>query len=53
VLGGALIGGVTVPPLIGQIINVAGPGVVPWLLAAIAVQATLIALSMTTGSRAT
>lgn len=53
VLGGALIGGVTVPPLIGQIINVAGPGVVPWLLAAIAVLATLIALTMTTGSRAT
>jgi hypothetical protein len=34
VLGSALLGGVTVPPLIGQIVGVAGPGVVPWLLAA-------------------
>jgi fucose permease len=51
VLGGALLGGVTVPPLIGQVVNVAGPGVVPWLLAGVAVVATAVGLIVAADAR--
>lgn len=51
VLGSALLGGVPVPPLTGQIVSVAGPGVVPWLLAAVAVVATLLVVRLTTAGR--
>ena len=51
VLGGALLGGVTVPPLIGQVVNVAGPGVVPWLLAGVALVATAVGLIVASDAR--
>lgn len=46
VLGSALLGGVTVPPLIGQIISVTGPELVPVLLSAIAAAATVLAVML-------
>jgi fucose permease len=51
VLGGALLGGVTVPPLIGQVVNVAGPDVVPWLLAGVALVATAVGLIVAADAR--
>jgi fucose permease len=43
-LGSALIGGAIIPPLIGQIVALTDPGIIPVLLTAVALAATALAM---------